>query len=114
MSELDIAVNEVGGARLISLKGSIDISTRERFRDVLSSLSADTRLHLILDLSRVVYVDSAGIVALLTGFRKTTAAGGSYALVSIPETVRKVMAVRGLERILAFYPNVAAALAGMR
>lgn len=110
-SSLNIELSRIETARVVSLSGAIDIATRDELRGVLLSLIEQGNSHLVIDLTRVNYVDSAGMGAILGAFRRARDSGGTCALVTPPEKVRIVMAARGLERILEFYPSIALAVA---
>lgn len=58
------------------------------------------RAHLILDMSAVTFISSAGLRALVQIARRTAAAGGSLTLMNPSEPVEKVLELVGLDTVL--------------
>jgi anti-sigma B factor antagonist len=65
---------------------------------------------LILDLSQVSYVDSAGLSALLLAERQQTAHGGDVRLVGVNENVKSLLRITQLDRIFPMYATVPEAI----
>lgn len=65
---------------------------------------------LILDLSQVSYVDSAGLSALLLAERQQTAHGGDVRLVGVNENVKSLLRITQLDRIFPMYATVSEAI----
>jgi hypothetical protein len=53
---------------------------------------------LVVDLSRVAYIDSAGLAALIEGMQKVEAYGGQFALADLRKTVRSIFEIARLIR----------------
>lgn len=65
---------------------------------------------LILDLSQVSYVDSAGLSALLLAERQQSAHGGDIRLVGVNENVKSLLRITQLDRIFPMYATVTEAI----
>lgn len=65
---------------------------------------------LIIDLSQVSYVDSAGLSALLLAERQQTAHGGDVRLVGANENVKSLLRITQLDRIFPMYATVTEAI----
>jgi anti-sigma B factor antagonist len=65
---------------------------------------------LILDLSQVSYVDSAGLSALLLAERQQSAHGGDVRLVGVNENVKSLLRITQLDRIFPMYATVTEAI----
>jgi anti-sigma B factor antagonist len=65
---------------------------------------------LILDLSQVSYVDSAGLSALLLAERQQSAHGGDIRLVGLNENVKSLLRITQLDRIFPMYATVTEAI----
>jgi anti-sigma B factor antagonist len=94
------------GQRILRLQGPILISNFFQFQ---AMVRADTSRNLILDLSQVPYIDSAGIGALVGAYvtRQNTARG--LFLAGVTDRVRNSMQVTRVEQFFKFYDTVAAA-----
>ena len=93
------------GHRVLCLKGPLLISNLFEFQ---STVRANTTSFLILDLTQVPYVDSAGVGALV-GAYVTHDRGRRLALVGVTERVRNTMQVVHVEQFFQFYETAKAA-----
>lgn len=65
--------------------------------------------HMILDLSKIDFVDSSGLGVLVQLAKKAQTASGSFQIVTNPRVTQTVKLVR-LEQFLALQPTVEVAL----
>ena len=93
------------GHRVLCLKGPLIISNLFQFQ---SMVREDAARLLILDLTQVPFVDSAGIGALV-GAYLTHDEGRRLALAGVTERVRNAMHVAHIEQFFQFYETVKAA-----
>ncbi len=85
-------VLRVGGAVLLAVKGELDFATTAAFRASVKGLDdLDGPTNVTVDLSRLDFIDAAGIAALLS-FRNSIHAGGGRVRVRAPKPhVRRVL-----------------------
>jgi anti-sigma B factor antagonist len=99
-----------GQAAVATLPVEIDIANADQVReDLLTVLNRGPAL-LIVDMTRTTFCDSAGVNALVRAYKRASASGASMRLVVTGSTVRRVLAITGVDRLLGTYPTVAAAL----
>lgn len=99
------------GVLLLRLEGndSLDCSTAAVVRTaVLDQIDGDSDV--VLDLSGVQFVDSAGLGVLISVFKATRRSGCKARFAGIRPEVNHIMEVIHLNRILELSPNVASAL----
>ena len=94
------------GQRILRLVGPILISNFFQFQ---STVRADTSRSLILDLSQVPYIDSAGIGALVGAYVTRQHDGRSLALAGVTDRVRNALQVTRVEQFFKFFDTVEAA-----
>jgi anti-sigma B factor antagonist len=94
------------GQRVLRLNGPILISNFFEFQALVRGSTQPT---LILDLSQVPYIDSAGIGALVGAYVSHQKDGRRLALVGVTKRVRDTMQVTHVEQFFPFYDTVAAA-----
>jgi anti-anti-sigma factor len=63
----------------------------------------------IIDMSQVSYVDSIGLGALVRAHVSLQNAGGRLALVGVPERVKLLLGLLGLDPVLLVYDSLASA-----
>ena len=68
----------------------------------------------MIDLSKVTYVDSATIGCLMDIYRQTTAAGGELRLAGVNKRVETMLTMTGAHHFLEVHADQAAALASFR
>jgi len=93
------------GYRVLCLRGPLLISNLFEFQ---STVRGNTTSFLILDLTQVPYVDSAGVGALV-GAHVTHEEGRRLALVGVTQRVRNTMQVAHVEQFFQFYESANAA-----
>jgi anti-sigma B factor antagonist len=91
---MNVQVRQENDIDVIELEGSLDGKTapevREQIRPVLSRAGK-----LILDLSRVGYLSSAGLRLLLLTYREVTARKGKVVLLGVSQDIKMVMSHTG-------------------
>ena len=65
---------------------------------------------LIVDLSRVTYIDSSGLAALIEGMQNVEEYGGKFVLAGLQETIRTIFEIARLDQVFQIFPDVDAAL----
>lgn len=112
---LDIDVEDTPHYTLCRPIGELDAYTVSEFRDVLGTLA--TKPNLVIDLSDVPFMDSAGLGALIGGIRRAREAGGDVAVACSRPTLTRLLHTTGFDRIVSVTDTVeeaAAALAEAR
>jgi anti-sigma B factor antagonist len=94
------------GQTVLRLRGPILISNFFEFQSLVRGSTAPS---LVLDLSEVPYIDSAGIGALVGAYVTHQKQGRSLALVGVTQRVRNTMQVTRVEPFFRFYDTVAEA-----
>jgi anti-sigma B factor antagonist len=101
---LSITVEVADHYTLCRPEGELDAYTVGRFREALAELT-DTP-HLLIDLSDVPFMDSAGLGALIGGIRRTREAGGDVAVACGRPTLTRLLHTTGFDRIVAVTETV--------
>jgi anti-sigma B factor antagonist len=92
------------GHRTLHLNGPITLNNLFQFQ---TTVRADHSRLLILDLTNVPYVDSAGIGALVGAYVTHEKDGRSLAMVGVNDRVRSALQVTRVEQFFRFYSTVA-------
>lgn len=82
------------GVVRVELEGSIDGKTAPQIREELSAALQQVQ-KLIIDMSRVDYLSSAGLRLLLLLYREITARNGKLVLLRVSPEIRTVMSHTG-------------------
>jgi len=110
---METAVTRHPHAAVVTLSGELDADTSGQLRSLLNELLLTGQRNLVLDLSGLSFVDSAGLAALLSAAKGTRRGGGRLLLSGPAPSVRKVMALTGIDVVLTTVDSVDEALARM-
>jgi anti-sigma B factor antagonist len=100
---LEIAVEDTGEYVVCRPVGELDAFTVGQFRDTLAEVSGASRL--LVDLSGVPFLDSAGLGALIGGVRRAREAGGDVAVFGARPSVARLLHTTGFDRVAAVADN---------
>lgn len=99
--------------QLFRLTGLLDAFSEPSFQKVLGKCVEEGPKHFILDLSKIDFVDSSGLGALVQLVKKAQTAGGSLQIVTNPRVTQTVKLVR-LETFLSLQPSLDAAIENVK
>ena len=95
---------------VLPLKGEIDLHVSPTVTASLNAMIARKPKRLVVDLSEVTYMDSAGLAALIEAMQKVEGYGGKFLLAGLQETVRSIFEISRLDQVFQIFPDVDAAL----
>jgi anti-sigma B factor antagonist len=95
---LEIRVEDAAEYVVCRPIGELDAYTVSQFRESLAELAATPRL--LIDLSEVPFMDSAGLGALIGGIRRAREAGGDVAVACSRPTLTRLLHTTGFDRIV--------------
>lgn len=106
---------EVGGVRVIAVRGELDLSTAPQLEDSLRALEPD-RPPLLIDLAECKFIDSTGIALLVRAWQQqgSQGDGGRFALCGVAEQVQRLLEITGLEAAIPMHHTRDEALERMR
>ncbi len=91
--------------------GELDAFTVSQFRQALSEMASSSRL--LIDMSGVPFVDSAGLGALIGGIRRVRELGGDVAVSCNRPTLVRLLRTTGFDRIVTVTDSVEEAVAAL-
>jgi anti-sigma B factor antagonist len=95
---------------VLPLEGEIDLHVSPRVSQMLGEMIQSKPSQVVVDLSRVTYVDSSGLAVLIQGMQQVEDYGGRFALAGVQENVLSILETARLDKIFLIYPHVDAAL----
>jgi anti-sigma B factor antagonist len=104
--DLSIHVHLVDDVQVFDLAGSLDIATSPTVRAALTEASERGSHRLIVDLTRVDFLDSTGLGALIGGQRRAKEFGGEVRLVAKEGQILRLLRITGLLNVFAVYPTL--------
>jgi anti-sigma B factor antagonist len=107
--ELSLSTRAVGDHTVLEVGGEVDVYTAPQLRERLIELSQAGAQHVVVDLSRVEFLDSTGLGVLVGGLKRQRAVDGSLGLVCSHERLLKIFRITALDRVFSLYESVEAA-----
>jgi anti-sigma B factor antagonist len=98
-------------SNVLPLKGEIDLHVSPVVTASLTAMIEKQPERVVIDLSGVTYIDSAGLAALIQAMQKVEAYGGKFLLAGLQETVRSIFEISRLDQVFQIFPDTDAALA---
>lgn len=97
--------------QVLPLEGEIDLHVSPNVSASLGALIKDKPKKLVVDLSKVSYIDSSGLATLIEGMQNVEAYGGMFALAGLQEKVRPIFEIARLDQVFRIFPDAETALA---
>lgn len=101
----------IGDGLVVEVTGEVDLATAPRLREAFQQRPAAGGL-MVVDLTRVTFMDSSGLSVLLNLHREIGDAGARLAVVCPPGPARLLLEVTGLDSELPLFATRAEALGG--
>ena len=102
---LNTNLETVDNVAVIELLGeSLDAVASEEVKSQLCGLAAE-HPRLVVDMSRITFLDSSGCGTLVTAQKRCQEAGGELLLCNISDQVQTVLDITRMTRVLAIYPT---------
>lgn len=95
------AIGAPGGGSVLKLVGELDLGTVTIFIDALDEILDGDFTTIELDMSELTFIDSSGVGAYVTAYRKAHSKGSQLRLGSRSDLVDRVLQLSGVEDALA-------------
>jgi anti-sigma B factor antagonist len=112
-SSFEVKRRSVRGATVISLAGEVDLSAEPDVRAHLDEAAAGAEPRIVVDMSRVTFVDSSFLHSLIRTWRRAQRAGGGLAIVCVDPGLRRLLDVFGLAKEVSIFGEVGEAVAAL-
>jgi len=96
---------------ILPLEGEIDLHVSPQISASLAAMIAKKPPQVVVDLSKVSYIDSSGLAVLIEAMQNVGAYGGKFALSGLQEGVRPIFEIARLDQVFRIFPDAASALA---
>ncbi len=103
-------VSEINQVAVVEARGRVDSATAARFGAALTSAIDGGARRVVLDLSGVDYMSSAGLREIVSALKKLRKMQGDIRLAEPAARVLEVLEMAGLDTFMQIYPARAEAL----
>jgi anti-sigma B factor antagonist len=109
--DLGIAIEREGDALVAIPDGEVDVASAPQLREKLLAALDERPPLLVVDLSRVTFLDSTGLAALVAVYHRANEVGSAFALAAPTRIAGKVLTITGLDRAWPVFDTRAEAVA---
>jgi anti-sigma B factor antagonist len=102
---MEVSLKKSGDITIVEISGSIDSKTAPDLQQSILDIVPDTN-KIILDLTKVSFVSSAGLRVLLMVYRQLKAKDGKVVLVGVSDEIKDVMFMTGFITFFAIEETV--------
>ena len=102
---LTACVTTQGTCAVVTLGGYIDVSTHKQLQEVLAGACRGVS-HLVIDMSRLEFMDSTGLTVLIEAYRRLDARGATLDLAAPQPIVAKVLEISGLDQVFRVHASL--------
>lgn len=95
---------------LFTLDGRLNAVSALELKAMIKEFVKNGYFQIVLDLSKVSFLDSSGMAALVAGLKETRQAGGTLKICGLTEQASTVLRITMLDRIFELYPDAEQAI----
>ena len=95
--------NAIEKATVVDLKGTVDHMTAPQLKDALADLVRQGNYHIVVNMSRVDYLDSSGLGSLISGYKRVQEHHGTLSIASPSEEVNRLLDLTRLNTVFHVY-----------
>jgi len=104
---MEFNTTERSGFTMVAMEGQVRISTQNDFMDYMDQLcNSYGSQPVLLDMTKVSYMNSAGIGIIVDTFKKFRDNGGRMVLCNLISDITKLFEVTKLNRFIEIFPSV--------
>lgn len=111
---MQLPTRKEGSITIASLIGQIDSVNAPELERSLMQLLDDDSPQLLIDCSHLDYINSAGLRVFLLAAKRLENLPGALAFCSLDDNIKMIFETIGFDRVLTVYPDVPAAIVGMK
>lgn len=90
---------------LMHIEGEVDVYTAPQLKQDIVEIAERGVKNLIVNLSKVEYLDSTGLGVLIGGLKRLREAEGNLVLVGPGMRILRIFEITGLDKIFDIYPT---------
>ncbi len=110
---MEVRINKENGITIVELIGELDGSSAPAAQAQILPL-AEPGCRILLDMSKVPYMSSAGLRMLLSTYRQLASRDGHIVLVGLSEDIQDTMSVTGFLKFFTTCATVDSGLAALQ
>lgn len=110
---MEISTERKGQVLVAATQDRVDGSNASAFQDALQAVIGETDRAVVLDMSQLTYISSAGLRVILMVAKTLQKQDGNLAVCSLSGPVREVFQISGFDKIIQTHDSQDAAIAAL-
>ncbi len=103
---MDVTTKQFKNCDMVVVNGRVDSSTAPQLSEALENVTGDGRYKIVVDMSELEYMSSAGFRALLSSQRQCKRYNrGEIVLASVPERIQEALELAGFTELFKTYSD---------
>ncbi|HEX9653584.1 MAG TPA: STAS domain-containing protein [bacterium] len=107
---MEVRVDDRDSVKIVEVEGEVDLYSSPQLRKILLDLTKKEQKAILVELSKVKYMDSSGIATLVEALQQTSKYSGKLKLANLRDAVRDVFELSRLDKVFDIYPTTEDAL----
>jgi anti-anti-sigma factor len=107
---MNITLSQKSGTTIVQIAGSMDALSSDEAQTFFDKQINNTQKCLVIDLSQVDYLSSAGLRVLISALKNARQRGGDLYLAGLQDNVRQVLNLAGFASIFKIFATIEEAL----
>jgi anti-sigma B factor antagonist len=95
---------------VVALTGRFDAGNAETVKAAFRQVINSSGRRVVVDLSQVPFIDSAGLAVLVSALKQARASAGNVLLAGVQPQTRTVFALTMLDQVFSIHPTIQAAV----
>ena len=108
--ELTLEHRTQGDVTVLDVGGEVDVYTAPKLREKLVELVSDGHYNIVVDMTKVEFLDSTGLGVLVGGLKRVRSHNGGLELVCNQERILKIFRITGLTKVFPIHDTLEEAL----
>lgn len=108
---MEVTTRQFKHCDLLTVKGRVDSATSPKLSEALEAINNEGRFKIVIDMSELEYMSSAGFRALIAAQRNCKRFNrGEVVLAAVPQNIYKALELAGFTSLFKIYPDVTTAV----
>ena len=103
----DLETETEGSSALVRIRGDLDLQVVDQVTEALTRIESDAPELLVIDLSRLTFMDSSGMGAVAAAHVRSMESGRRFAIVRPPGGVRQAFDRTRLDEVITITDDLA-------
>jgi anti-sigma B factor antagonist len=102
---LEVNAREQDGINIVEVSGRVVYETENDFRKAILDLISADKVKIVLNLSKLSYINSSGLGILINLLKTSQNKGGDIKLAGLQGELRELFSITSLDQIFSIYPT---------